>query len=90
VLNDVVMNMDKKKDLLGYFFTTLFGSAPGPRVSRLVRLVYVKDQPALRNHLERLAGLPQLTRLIVAHENVAHGADAAKALREAASYLKRA
>lgn len=90
VLNDVVMNMDKKKDLLGYFFTTLFGSAPGPRVSRLVRLVFVKDQPALRHHLERLAGLPQLTRLIVAHENVAHGADAAKALREAASYLKRA
>lgn len=90
VLNDVVMNMDKKKDLLGYFFTTLLGSAPGPRVSRLVRLLFVKDQPALRAHLERLADLPQLTRLVVAHENVAHGADAAKALREAASYLKRA
>jgi hypothetical protein len=89
VLNDVVMNMDKKKDLLGYLFTTVLGSAPGPRVSRLVRLVYVKDQPALRAHLERLAALPGLVRLIVSHENVAHGDGAAAALREAATYLRR-
>ncbi len=89
VLNDVVMNMDKKKDLLGYLFTTVLGSAPGPRVSRLSRLVFVKDQPALRAHLERLAALPNLVRLIVSHENVAHGADAAAALREAATYLKQ-
>lgn len=87
VLNDVVMNMDKKQDLLGYLFTTAMGSAPGPRVSRLVRLLFVKDQPALRRHLERLAETPQLQRLIVAHEKVAHGPEAAKALREAATYL---
>lgn len=89
VLNDVVMNMDTKKDILGYVFTTLLGSAPGPRVSRLARLVYVKDQPALRRHLERLADTPHLQRLIVSHEKVASGADAAAALREAATYLKR-
>jgi hypothetical protein len=88
VLNDVVMNMNTKKDLLGYLFTTVMGSAPGPRVSRLVRWVYVKDQAALRAHLERLAELPQLVRLIVSHENLAEGPDAAAALRQAASYLK--
>lgn len=88
VLNDVVMNMDKKKDLLGYLFTTVLGSAPGPRISRLVRLLYAKDQPALRAHLERLAALPDLVRLIVSHEKVAHGPAAAAALREAATYLK--
>jgi hypothetical protein len=87
VLNDVVMNMDTKKDVLGYLFTTVMGSAPGPRVSRLVRLLYVKDQPALRKHLERLAATPNLQRLIVAHEKVARGADAAAALRKAATYL---
>jgi hypothetical protein len=87
VLNDVVMNMDKKRDLLGYLFTTVMGSAPGPRVSRLARLVFVKDQPALRRHLERLADTPHLQRLIVAHEKVATGTDAAKALRQAATYL---
>jgi len=87
VLNDVVMNMDTKKDVLGYVFTTLLGSAPGPRVSRLARLVYVKDQAALRSHLERLADLPRLVRLIVSHEKVAYGADASAALRQAATYL---
>ncbi len=88
VLNDVVMNMDKKRDLLGYVFTTLMGSAPGPRVSRLSRLWYVKDQPALRRHLERLASLPDLKRLIVSHEKLTSGPEAAASLREAASYLK--
>lgn len=90
VLNDVVMNMDKKKDLLGYLFTTLLGSAPGPRVSRLSRLTLVKNQPALRAHLERLAALPDLVRLVVSHEKVSHGAEAGAALREAATYLRRA
>ena len=87
VLNDVVMNMDKKADLLGYLFTTVLGSAPGPRVSRLIRLLYVKDQPALRRHLERLAETPDLQRLIVSHEKVAHGPEAQNALRQAATYL---
>jgi hypothetical protein len=87
VLNDVVMNMDKKKDVLGYLFTTVMGSAPGPRVSRLARLVYVKDQPALRKHLERLASLPDVQRLIVSHEKVESGPAAAAALRKAATYL---
>jgi len=88
VLNDVVMNMDTKKDALGYLFTTVMGSAPGPRVSRLVRLLFVKDQPALRRHLERLSTTPRLQRLIVAHEKLATGPAAAAALREAATYLK--
>lgn len=87
VINDVVMNMDKKKDLLGYLFTTVLGSAPGPRVSRLIRLLYVKDQPALRRHLERLAETPNLRRLIVSHEKVESGAAARDALLKAATYL---
>jgi hypothetical protein len=88
VLNDCVMNMDKKKDVLGYVFTTLMGSAPGPRVSRFVRLMFVSDQRALRAHLERLASLPKLTRLIVSHEKVEHGEAARRALLQAITYLK--
>jgi hypothetical protein len=87
VLNDVVFNMDRKKDPLGWFFTTVLGSAPGPRVSRLVKLLYVKDRKALRAELERLATIPDLVRLIVAHEKVASGGEAASALRRAATYL---
>jgi hypothetical protein len=87
VLTDAMFNMDRKKDLPGYVFTTLLGSAPGPRVSRLAKLMLVKDKKALRGELERLSALPELKRLIVAHEKVAVGADAATALRTAATYL---
>lgn len=87
VLNDAVFNMDRKTDPLGWLFTTLMGSAPGPRVSRLGRLMLVKDRAALRADLERYAALPGLVRLIVSHEKVAHGPDAALALRKAATYL---
>jgi hypothetical protein len=88
VLNDAVFNMDPKKDLLGYVITTLLGSAPGPRVSRLAKLAFIKDKPALKAELERLASLPDLSRLIVAHEKVANGkAAASEALRQAATYL---
>lgn len=87
VLNDAVMNMDRKRDPLGFFFTTLLGSAPGPRVSRLAKLVFVKDKRALRADLERLAALPDLRRLFVAHEKVAEGPDARAALLRAATYL---
>jgi hypothetical protein len=87
VLNDVVMNMDRKRDLLGYLFTTIAGSAPGPRVSRLAKLALVKDKQALRQDLARYAELPEVQRLIVSHEKVAQGPDARQALRQAMQYL---
>src|SRR5687767_11721160 len=82
VLNDAVFNMDRKRDPLGFFFTTLLGSAPGPRVSRLAKLVFIQDKKALRGDLERLADTPGLERLVVAHEKVASGPDARAALRK--------
>jgi len=87
VLNDCMFNMDRKRDPLGFFFTTLLGSAPGPRVSRLAKLVYIKDKKALRADFERYAELPNLTRVIVAHEKVASGPEAREALLKAATYL---
>jgi hypothetical protein len=87
VLNDVVMHMDRKRDMLGFLFTTVLGSAPGPRVSRLSKLLMVKDKPALRAELERLSSLPNLVRLIVSHEKMATGDEARDALRTAAAYL---
>ncbi len=87
VLNDAVFNMDTKKDILGFLFTTILGSAPGPRVSRLAKLLFVQDKAALRADLERYAAMPDLVRLVVAHEKVASGSDAAAALRKAATFL---
>lgn len=87
VLNDAVFNMDRKRDPLGFFFTTILGSAPGPRVSRLAKLLFIKDKRALRDDLERLAETTGLQRVIVAHEKVATGPEAARVLRVAATYL---
>jgi hypothetical protein len=87
VLNDCMFNMDRKRDPLGFFFTTLLGSAPGPRVSRLAKLLYIKDKQALRADFERYAALPDLVRVIVAHEKVASGPEARAALLSAATYL---
>jgi len=87
ILNDCMFNMDRKRDPLGYLFTTVMGSAPGPRVSRLAKMMLIKDKPALRADFERYAALPNLVRVIVAHEKVASGADARAALRQAATYL---
>ena len=87
VLNDVVFNMDKKRDLLGYLFTTLLGSAPGPRISRLAKLALIKNKPALKQDLSRLADLQNMQRLIVSHEKVASGPAAREALQRAMQYL---
>lgn len=87
VFNDAVFNMDTKKDVMGYLITTLMGSAPGPRVSRLGKLALVKDKAGFRAELERIAAIPDLVRVIVAHEKVAKGPDAAAALRTAATFL---
>ena len=87
VLNDCMFNMDRKRDPLGFLFTTILGSAPGPRVSRLAKLAFIKDKKALRADFERLAALPNLVRVIVAHEKVASGAEARASLRQAATYL---
>lgn len=87
ILNDCMFNMDRKRDPLGFLFTTLMGSAPGPRVSRLAKLVFVEDKKALRADFERYAELPNLVRVIVAHEKIASGGEARAALLRAATYL---
>lgn len=87
VLNDVMFNMDQKKDFLGFVITSILGSAPGPRVSRLAKLVYIKDRPALRKELERFAAIPDLVRVIVSHEKVSSGPEAKAALLKAATFL---
>jgi hypothetical protein len=84
VLNDAVFNMDLPSGFMFRMMVKLLGSAPGPRVSRLAKWVYVKDKAAFSSHLQRLAETPELVRLIVAHDSIAHGTEAAAALRSAA------
>jgi hypothetical protein len=88
ILDDVVFNMKSKpSDAMGWLITSLFGSAPGPRVSRLFKMLAIDDKKELKNDLDRLAATPDLRRVIVSHGAVATGADASTALRAAAGRL---
>jgi hypothetical protein len=87
ILNDAVFNMDRPRDLLGFVLTAVLGSAPGPRISRFARLMFIKDRAALKAELLALAALPDLQRVIVSHDKIAHGPEARRALELAATYL---
>lgn len=67
VLNDAVFNMPHGKGVTGFVLRRLTASSGGPTVSRISRWLVVADKPAFRAHLERLAELPDLKRVIVSH-----------------------
>ena len=87
ILNEVVFDMSPPKNFALRLLTRLAGLRPGPRVTPIVRIELVTDRFALRKHLERLAAIPDLTRLIVSHEKMSVGGRAAAALKEAARTL---
>ncbi|MDP8999385.1 MAG: hypothetical protein M3O46_04665 [Myxococcota bacterium] len=67
VFNDAVMNMRPTGGFMGMMFGLVGFTGEEPRVSGPTKFFLVKDRPALRSHLERLASTPQLARVIVAH-----------------------
>jgi hypothetical protein len=87
VVNDVIFNMDRGSGLRQSLMYSVFGWGPGARVSRLAKLGIVKDRGVLRRELSTLAEDPALVRLIVAHDKVATGPDAAAAIRQALTHI---
>ena len=86
VLNDAVFNMPHGKGVTGFVLRRLTQSSGGPTVSRISRWLVVADKPAFRAHLERLAELPDLRRVIVSHyETITE--DPAGTLRRVAAAL---
>lgn len=81
VFTDLINNLPK-----GGFFYDLFAGTGRVRHHRMVTFMLARDRRALRAELERLAALPNLRRVLVAH-----GApiltDAAAALRTVAAGL---
>jgi hypothetical protein len=67
VFNDAVFNMPHGRGVPGFIFRYITGSTGGPRVTRLFRMMAVKDKAAFRDNLQRLAGTPELKRIIVSH-----------------------
>lgn len=86
ILNDAVFNMPHRPGPSGLVLRYVTRSSGGPRVSRLVRLFMIKDKQAFRAHLERLATLPRLRRVIVAHHETID-VEPARVLREVAATL---
>ncbi|HTE51074.1 MAG TPA: hypothetical protein VK698_09420 [Kofleriaceae bacterium] len=76
VFNDAIFNLPAMAGLVGLIYR-LTGSTGRPRVSRLGRLVFVRDRAGFRAHLERLAAVPDLRRIIVSHGDVITDAPAA-------------
>jgi hypothetical protein len=85
VFNDLIFNLAHGSGIGGLVFR-LLGSTGGPRVTGIMKRLVVKDRPAFRDYLERLASEPLLRRIIVSH-----GApitdSAASTLRDVASRL---
>lgn len=67
VFNDAVFNMPHLTGLTGFILRRVTASTGGPRISRLTRWFVIADKAAFRAHLERLAELPGLRRIIVSH-----------------------
>ena len=88
VVNDAVFNMDPPLSTLARVAMRVMNNVGGPRISRLTKVLLVKDRAAFRATLEKYAALPDLQRFIVAHDKCVVGREAASsALRTAASSI---
>ena len=67
VFNDAVFNMPHGEGLAGFIFRHITASTGGPRVTRLFRMMAVKDKAAFKADLGRLAETPGLVRIVVSH-----------------------
>ena len=67
VFNDAVFNMPHGKGFTGFILRRITASSGGPTISRISRWLVVADKAAFRAHLERLADLPDLKRIVVSH-----------------------
>lgn len=67
VFNDAIFNMPHLLGPKGFVLKHVMGSSGGPRVTRLFRLAALRDKRAFGAHLERLAALPGLCRVVVSH-----------------------
>ena len=84
VFNDLVFNMPHMPGFSGFVMRVL-GSSGGPRVTRIARMLLIKEKAAVRAHLERLAATPRLKRIVVSHHQVIVDAPSATLARVAAT-----
>jgi len=84
VINDAVFNMPHLSGFTGFVLRRITGSSGGPRVSRVAKWLVVADRAAFRAHLERLAQIPDLRRILVSHHQIIENDPGATLARVAA------
>lgn len=82
---DAVMNLPHQAGLPGLLLR-LLGTSGGPKVTPLARLFVVADRAAFRAHLDELAALPGLSRVVPCHGGIVER-DAPGSLRRIAAAL---
>ena len=70
VLNDVLFNMPHVGGAHGFVLKHVTRSTGGPRISRIGKLLLVKDKRAFKEHMSTLAATPSLKRVIVSHHEM--------------------
>jgi len=83
VFCDAILNLKKKTGLLGFILGPT-GRVSTPRIQRWIAL---RDRKAFAAHLERLAGAPELRRLLFGHGS-AITSEPGAALREVVAQLR--
>ena len=86
VFTDALFNLPHGHGFFWWFYGRVLRNAGGPKVTTIARMFVVKDKAAYRAHLERLATIPDLRRIVPGHGDVITG-DAAATLRQVASTL---
>ena len=86
VFNDLIFNAPHGHGITGFVFRYLTDSTGGPRVSRVLRWLVMKDRAALKGDLTSLAETPELRRVVVSHHRMIDD-DAAGTLRAVAARL---
>lgn len=86
VFTDALFNLPHAKGLFWWVYGRLMGNAGGPRVTTVARTFIVSKKRAYRAHLERLAEIPDLRRLVPGHGDVVDS-DVAGVLRAVAASL---
>ena len=70
VLNDIIFNMPHQAGPIGWLMRHVTRSTGEPLISRIGRLLLVKDPHELRNWLLEQAERPDLRRLVVSHHEM--------------------
>lgn len=70
VFNDLVFNMPHVGGVIGWVMRYVTLSTGGPKITRVARLLVVKNKAAIIGELNQLAAISGLSRIIVSHHEV--------------------